>query len=117
MTVRSRGWFLHIAGPDSVGQRGDLVQQDFEFGDIAADEVLAEPFYGCWEGNMEHSISRRPIDICRARGEDRVIIGNAGVVRVAAVRSDVRTLQPDQYAILFPASVIDRFGYPQRMFA
>lgn len=117
MTVRSRGWFLNIAAPDAIGQRGDLVQQDFEFGDIAADEVLAEPFYGCWEGNMEHSISRRPIDICRARGEDRVIIGNAGVVRVAAVGTDVRNLQPEQYAILFPASVIDRFGYPERMFA
>ena len=66
---------------------------------------------------MEHALSRRPIDICRARGEERVIIGNAGVVRVAAVGADVRDLRPGQNAVVFSSSVIDRFGYPARMLA
>lgn len=117
MSVSSTGWFLHVAAPDLVGQPGDLVRQDFEFADIADGEVLAEPLYGCWEGNMEHALSRRPIDVCRMRGEERVILGNAGVVRVAAVGADVRNLKPGQHAILFASSVIDRFGYPERMLA
>ena len=41
--------------------------------------MLAEPLYGCWEGNMSHAVERRPIDIYRDRGEEKVVIGNAGV--------------------------------------
>src|SRR4029077_13737861 len=117
MPYSSKGWFLHVAAPDQNGQPGQLVQEDFEVPDLAVDEVLAEPIFGCWEGNMEHSLSRRPIDICRARGEQRVILGNAGVVRVAAVGAEVRNLKLGQNAIVFASSVIDRFGYPERMLA
>ena len=117
MPHSSKGWFLHVSAPDQNGQRGHLVQEDFEVSDLAPDEVLAEPLFGCWEGNMEHSLSRRPIDICRARGEQRVILGNAGVVRVAAVGAEVRSLKPGQNAIIFASSVVDRFGYPERMLA
>jgi NADPH:quinone reductase-like Zn-dependent oxidoreductase len=117
MPFSSRGWFLHVAAPDQAGQRGSLIQEDFDVPDLAADEVLAEPLFGCWEANMEHSLSRRPIDICRARCEERVILGNAGVVRVAAVGGEVHGLRPGQEAIVFPSSVVDRFGYPQRMLA
>jgi NADPH:quinone reductase-like Zn-dependent oxidoreductase len=117
MPHSSRGWFLHVATPDQNGQRGQLVQEDFELSGLAGDEVLAEPLFGCWEGNMEHALSRRPIDICRARGEERVIVGNAGVVRVAAVGAAVRGLKPGQNAITCGTSVTDRFGYPERMLA
>jgi NADPH:quinone reductase-like Zn-dependent oxidoreductase len=51
------------------------------------------------------------------RGEERVIPGHAGVVRVAAVGEHVSGLKPGQNAIIFPSSVVDRFGYPERMFA
>jgi NADPH:quinone reductase-like Zn-dependent oxidoreductase len=117
MSVSAKAWFLHIAADGESGQPGSLVLEDFEVPEIAVDEVLAEPLYGCWEGNMEHSLSRRPIDICRARGENRVIIGNSGVVRVISTGAAVHRLKPGQEAILFPSSVIDRFGYPERMFA
>lgn len=117
MSISSTGWFLHVAAPDAGGQPGTLVLEDFELQAIAADEILAEPVYGCWEGNIEHAISRRPIDVCRLRGEPRVILGNAGVVRVAAVGTAVRGLTPGQHAIVFASSVVDRFGYPERMLA
>lgn len=117
MPVSATGWFLHAAAPDMIGQPGSLVRQDFELADIALDEVLAEPLYGCWEGNMEHGLSRRPIDICHMRGEERIVLGNAGVVRILAVGTDVRVLKPGQCAIVFASSVIDRFGYPERMLA
>lgn len=115
MPVSATGWFLHVGAAETAAQPANLVRQDFELPGIAPDEVLAEPLYGCWEGNMEHALSRRPIDICRIRGEDRVVLGNAGVVRVAAVGLQVHTLQPGQAAVIFPSAVIDRFGYPERM--
>lgn len=117
MKYSSTGWFLHVATSDMVGQPGELVRQDFELDDLAGDEVLVEPLYGCWEGNMDHALSRRPVDICRVRGEERVVVGNAGVVRIVATGNDVRNLQPKQHAIVFASSVIDRFGYPKLMLA
>ncbi len=117
MPYSSKGWFLHAATPDQNGQRGQLVKEDFELPDLAEDEVLAEPLFGCWEGNMEHALSRRPIDICGPRGEERVILGNSGVVRVAAVGAGVRGLKPGQNAITCGGSGLDRFGYPERMLA
>src|SRR5262249_7994732 len=117
MPYSSKGWFLHVSTPDQHGQLGQLAQEDLQLPDRAANEVLAEPLFGCWEGNMEHALSRRPIDICRARGEERVIVGNAGVVRVAEVGSEVRGLKPGQNAITCGTSIVDRFGYPERLLA
>src|SRR5260370_7884258 len=117
MPYSSKGWFLHAATPDQNGQRGQLVKEDFELPDLAEDEVLAEPLFGGWEGNGEHALSRRHIDICGPRGEGRVILGNSGVVRVEAVGAGVRGLKPGQNAIPCGGSVLDRFGYPERMLA
>src|SRR5260370_12012541 len=117
MPYSSKGWFLHAATPDQNGQRGQLVKEDFELPDLAEDEVLAEPLFGCWEGNMEHALSRRPIDICGPRGEERVILGNSGVVRVAAVGAGVRGLKPGQNAITCGGAVPRRFCFSERLFA
>ncbi len=117
MAISSNAWFLYAAGPNEVGAPGRLIREDFEFEDITSDEVLVEPVYGCWEGNMEHSISRRPIDVCRQRGENRVVIGNAGVVKIIEVGSDVKNLRSEQHGIVFSSSVVDSFGYPEKMLA
>jgi len=117
MATSSNGWFLYAAGPSEVGTRGRLIREDFEIGGITSEEVLVEPIYGCWEGNMEHSISRRPVDVCRQRDEDRVVIGNAGVVRIVEVGADVENLRPGQNGVVFSSSVIDSFGYPEKMLA
>src|SRR5260370_18477684 len=116
MPYSSKGWFLHAATPDQNGQRGQLVKEDFELRDLAEDEVLAEPLFGCWEGNMEHALSRRPIDICGPRGEERVILGNSGVVRVAAVGAGVRGLKPGQNAITCGGAVRSPFCFSLRLF-
>jgi NADPH:quinone reductase-like Zn-dependent oxidoreductase len=113
----SSGWFLYPSAPDEPVKAGRLVREAFEVSEPGSDEVLAEPLYGCWEGNMEHALSRRPVDICRLRGEGRVLIGNAGVVRVIAAGADVHQLEVGQEAIIFPSSLVDRFGYPERMLA
>ena len=66
-----------------MGQAADLVLEDFELPDIGPGEILAEPIYGSREGNMNHALQRKPIDICRRRGEERVILGNGFVARGA----------------------------------
>src|SRR5262249_43956449 len=78
-------------------------------------EVLAEPLYGCWEGNMGHAMDRQPVDICRQRGEDKVVIGNAGVVRVRECGAGVTTVRPGEHAIIFCTGVEDRWGYPDKI--
>jgi NADPH:quinone reductase-like Zn-dependent oxidoreductase len=115
VSVRSTGWFLYAAGPKELGRRGELIREDFDVGDVGPDQVLAESLYGSFEGNMGHAIDRRPIDICRQRGEPKVVIGNAGVVRVLEVGSDVKDLRPGQACVLFGSSVVDGYGYPEKM--
>jgi len=116
----TEAWVLY-AGSKSANPHKDelasLRKESLALSKLAEGEVLAEPIYGCWEGNMNHALERRPIDICHQRGEGKVVLGNAGVVRVAAIGADVRNLRPGQHAILFPSSIIDRFGYPERMLA
>jgi len=115
MTTRAKAWFLYPGKPGELGQLGELVQGDLELPAPAGDQVLAEPLYGAWGANMMHALERKPVDICRQRGEDRVVLGNAGVVRVLETGPDVRGLSPGQVAMIFSASVVDRWGYPEKM--
>jgi NADPH:quinone reductase-like Zn-dependent oxidoreductase len=100
---------------DSSSGKNGLVHEDFEIGDPRGDEVVAEPLYGAWEGNMAHSLMRRPIDICRHRGEERVIIGNAGVVRVVQCGPEARAFRPGDVALIFSGCELDVYGYPTKI--
>lgn len=116
MTERARAWLLY-AGTPHASEPAELVLETIDLPAIDGDRVLAEPLYGCWAGNMTHALERRPADICRQRREERVVLGNAGVVRILAVGPDVRTLRPGQLALLFSASVLDKYGYPIKALA
>ncbi|WP_394839498.1 zinc-binding dehydrogenase [Pendulispora rubella] len=89
--------------------------ETFTLPPISPDEVLVRPIYGCWEGNMDHALRRSPVDICTLRGEDAVVIGNAGVVRVVEVGENVSTLQPGDDCIVFCNGTWDAHGYPVRI--
>ena len=117
--MKAEAWFLRSATAEEVdgGVPGRLERGAFELGPLAADEVLAAPRFGCWEGNMEHAVRRRPIDICRLRGEERVILGNAGVVEIVEVGAEVTTVRPGQHAIVFCCGSTDRFGFPETIMA
>jgi NADPH:quinone reductase-like Zn-dependent oxidoreductase len=117
MSIKADAWVLYPAEDPKNPKPGHLVREVFEFDDIGPDEVLAEPLYGCWEGNMGHALSRRPVDICHARGEDKVVLGNAGVVRVLEVGKDVRAVEPGQKAIIFCNGKEDKWGYPEKILA
>jgi NADPH:quinone reductase-like Zn-dependent oxidoreductase len=100
---------------DSSSGKNGLVYEDFEISDPQGDEIVAEPLYGAWEGNMAHSLTRRPIDICRHRGEERVIVGNAGVVRVARCGPEARAFRPGDVALIFSGCELDTYGYPTKI--
>jgi NADPH:quinone reductase-like Zn-dependent oxidoreductase len=115
MSIKTEAWVLY-AGKSDKPERAALVRESFEFDDISSEEVLARPLYGCWEGNMGHALDRRPVDIARQRGEDKVVFGNAGVVEIIDVGSDVTTVKPGDKAILFCNGEWDRFGYPRKIY-
>ncbi|WP_246150763.1 zinc-binding alcohol dehydrogenase family protein [Streptomyces qinzhouensis] len=78
-----------------------------------------EPILGSWEANMDHALTRSPIDVCSSRGEDAVVLGNLGVVRVLRVNAgsrDVRVREGD-LCLLLPFGRIDRFGYAELAYA
>ena len=115
MSIKADAWVLYPAEDANDKAPAELVRETFEFPDIKANEVLAEPLYGCWEGNMGHALERSPVDICRLRGEDKVVIGNAGVVRIKEVGKDVKNVEPGQNAIIFCNGIEDTWGYPKKI--
>lgn len=78
--IDTQAWVLHDLSRGEAPR--DLQLEPFRIGPVQSDEVLVEPLYGSWEGNMGHAVARKPIDIARQRGEERVVVGNSGVVRV-----------------------------------
>ena len=109
--ISTEAWLLSIADEYDDGLAA-LDLGEYSFAEPNADEVLARPLYGCWEGNMGHAVDRRPIDICKQRGEDQVVIGNAGVVEILDVGSNVQTVKTGDYAIVFCNGHWDEQGYP-----
>jgi NADPH:quinone reductase-like Zn-dependent oxidoreductase len=115
VSITTEAWVLYAA-PHGVVERAKLVRESFELPDMGDDGVLAEPVFGSWEGNMGHALERKPIDICHLRAEKRVVLGNGGVVRVLETGRSVTTVKPGQLAMVFPAGVLDPYGYPKKIF-
>ena len=90
---------------------------EVDLGPIADTEVLVEPIYGCWEGNMFHALNRDPVDVCRQRGEPWVVIGNAGVVRVLRAGRSVPDRPEGSHCLVFPNADPDPHGYMRRAYA
>jgi NADPH:quinone reductase-like Zn-dependent oxidoreductase len=113
--MKAEGWFIYRATDEELKERipAKLIKETFELSPPEDNEVIAAPLFGCWEGNMGHSIKRRPIDICRFRNEEKVIIGNAGVVEIVDVGKSVKTVRPGQKAVIFCIGDEDRFGFPK----
>lgn len=112
--ITTQAWVLH-RGPDGMDPRdpvpGELVLEPYSFPDLTDDEVLVEPLYGCWEGNMGHAIRRDPVDIVRQRGEDKIVLGNSGCVRVLQTGAAVTGLREGDVCGFVCHGVTDPFGY------
>ncbi len=111
MSRKVDAWVLY-AGDGGKPVPTKLVRETIELPPIGDHGVRARPLYGTWEGNMGHALNRRPVDICVQRDEPKVVIGNAGVVKILEVGSKVKSVEPGQYAVIFCTGVEDRWGYP-----
>jgi NADPH:quinone reductase-like Zn-dependent oxidoreductase len=116
MSRKVDAWVLH-AGDGKRPVRTQLVRETIELPALGDHGVRAQPLYGTWEGNMGHALNRKPVDICVQRGEPKVVIGNAGVVKILEVGRKVKSVEPGQNAIIFCTGVEDRWGYPVKIMA
>jgi NADPH:quinone reductase-like Zn-dependent oxidoreductase len=114
MAHKAKAWILKKGEPSQ--EPGNLEMSEVELPKIGESDCLVEPVYGCWEGNMAHAINRQPIDVCRSRNEDSVVLGNAGVVRVLAIGDRVTTVKEGDFALLFCIGSRDKWGYPITIF-
>jgi len=108
--ITTEAWVLH-RGQQGVPDAGVLKKELYSFPDITEDEVLVEPLFGSWEGNMSHALQRDPVDICRMRREDRIVLGNSGVLRVLRIGSRVSGLREGDLGVIAPAGLCDKYGY------
>ncbi|MFE2864703.1 zinc-binding alcohol dehydrogenase family protein [Embleya sp. NPDC059259] len=108
-----------MAGPNDGGPGGALRRDRFAFGALAEGEALVEPILGSWEANVDHALARSPIDVCSSRGEDAVVLGNLGVVRVLKVNAGSREVRvrEGELCLLLPFGRLDRFGYAELAYA
>lgn len=105
-------WLLYKGiKTDNSPQIADLIRHTYHVETLDSDEVLIEPIYGCWEGNMTHALQRKPVDICRFRREDKVVLGNSGVVRVLKTGTEVNIFKEGQLCIIFGNAMPDSAGY------
>jgi NADPH:quinone reductase-like Zn-dependent oxidoreductase len=117
--IETSAWVLHAEPgcrlPEPLSER--LRYETYCLDDLAEAEVLVEPLYGCWEGNMTHALERDPIDICKQRREERVVLGNAGVVRVLQCGAAVHGLCEGDLCLVFCNGVADPRGFPEKIYA
>lgn len=114
-----QAWVLPAGPEDRTGGpvRGELGLARVRVDPPGESEVLVESRVGCWEANMEHALSRSPVDVVRQRGEERIVPGTCGVVRVLAAGSAVRGLREGQDCLWIPFGKTDRHGYAETICA
>lgn len=102
------------AGPKDTGPGypilGKLRRESLSFPDFAKDEPLVEPLYGSWEANTSHALGRSPVGVVRQRGENRIVVGNFGVMRVLRAGPEVTKVKEGDLCLL-ALSRTDSYGY------
>ena len=89
-----------------------LRKGEVTFDALSKDEVLVKPIYGCFEGNMLHAIEKLPVDLNKQRKEEKIVIGNAGVVQIDSIGDEVDGLKAGDICIYFCNGNWDQYGYP-----
>ncbi len=117
MSISTDAWVLYAGEKGAPPERTELRREEFEIDDPGPNEVLASPLYGCLEGNMGHALDRRPIDVPLSRGEEKIVIGNSGIVRVDQCGDEVEKVREGDLAIVLCNGKPDRFGYPEKIWA
>jgi NADPH:quinone reductase-like Zn-dependent oxidoreductase len=112
--ISTEAWVIH-AGPPKRKQDepvpAALRLEKVTFPDLGDGDALVEPVYGSWEANMDHALRRDPVDVCRQRGEDKIIIGNGAVVRVLRPGAAVTNVREGDLCLVIALGTADRYGY------
>jgi NADPH:quinone reductase-like Zn-dependent oxidoreductase len=111
----TEAWVLR-RGPRDGYEPGKLEKAEYPLPPMSDSDVLAEPIYGAWEANMTHCLERKPIDVCRIRREEQVVLGNAGVVRILETGAAVTTCRPGDMCLLVPIGATDEYGHTVKVF-
>lgn len=117
--IKTSAWTLS-EGHKNKDEDLSLKKEIISFEDISEEEVLAEPIFAGWEANMTHALQRNPVDVCRKRGEAKVVLGNSGIVRVLKTGSRVTRVKEGDLCIFFgfsPSNRVNRLGYVDTYFA
>ncbi len=111
--ITTDAWLLSKGAKEraSACQTTTLSLGSYSISELTESEVLVEPLYGCWEGNMTHALQRKPVDICRFRREDQVVLGNAGVARILKTGETASGLREGQVCMIFGNAEPDKAGY------
>jgi NADPH:quinone reductase-like Zn-dependent oxidoreductase len=116
MTIeKTEAWVLRRGDRDTA-EPGRLEKAEYALPPMTEHHVLAEPIFGTWEANMTHCLERQPIDVCRIRREEQIVLGNAGVVRILAVGDAVTTCRPDDMCLMVPIGSTDEYGHMIKVF-
>jgi NADPH:quinone reductase-like Zn-dependent oxidoreductase len=120
MTTQTDAWVLH-EGPTADGKlpapRAILGRENFFLPTMQDDEALVEPLFGSWEANIDHALSRLPIDVCRTRLEDPIVLGNLGVVRVLRPARSMPYHKEGDICMVMPFAKRDPYGYAELIYA
>jgi len=106
----TRAWVLR-RGDEHARQQGALELATITLPPRSDDQILVETLYGSWEGNMTHALERDPIDVCRRLGQDCIVLGNGGVVRVLSPGRDAAVLSAGTVCGFAPIAKQDTYGY------
>lgn len=109
-------WVLYRGERTKEHQPGELVKETITIPELEPDEVHVETLFGCWETNMTHAIERAPVDIARMRREKKIVLGNAGTVRVLRTGSAVTDLAEGDICGIVPIGMADSAGYLSKVF-
>lgn len=112
---QTEAWVLR-RGARGESERGKLELATIELPPLEDEELLVEPLYGCWEANMMHALQRDPVDVCRLRREQEVVLGNAGVVRVVEKGAKATVCDIGDVCVLVPIGTSDQIGHTVRVF-
>jgi len=115
----TNAWIIRkgIKDGSTFPESAELISEQIPVRAPTSHDVVVRPIFGCWEANMAHAIARSPIDVCRSRREEWVVLGNSGVVEIEEVGSEVTTLTPGDICIIYGNAVSDSHGYMKRAFA
>ncbi len=112
MAKKHERGFCAAAIPGKIPRKpGILELADIELARSSDEQILVETIYGSWEGNMSHAILRDPIDVCRRLGQEWIVLGNSGVVRVLSSRTEPGYPPEGTICAFAPIGKQDPYGY------